>query len=408
MRRRLLRGTLGIALLCVLVLGVPLVALARHQVWTSAQDRVRGQADDVAVAVEDRLEVHQSLDVSSLLGRMKDRRITITDQDGRVVQRVGPALGETISGRSAVLDYTVVVEAPRAPVAAQARDVTLLVVALATGAVLAAVLLALRQGRRLGRPVAQLLARADDLGRGDFSSAPLVSGIPEIDAVAETLDRSARQIGTLVQIQGEFAADAAHQLRSPLTSVGLHLDEIAAMGDDAVRAETEEAIAQVERLGRVITSLLARARGDAVPAVTLDLGSLVAHGCSPWTRLLARDGRALRSRLQRHVLVRARADHVLTVLGSLLDNALVHGAGAVTVSVRAENQTAVLTVEDEGPGVPADVVDHLFERRVSGSRGTGIGLGLARSLVVAEGGALRLQGSSCFVVSLPRVPASPA
>jgi signal transduction histidine kinase len=179
------------------------------------------------------------------------------------------------------------------------------------------------------------------------------------------------------------------------------------MGDATVRAEAEEAITQVDRLGGVITSLLARARGDAVPPVDLDLSRLVASGCSPWTRLLAREGRALHARIQPKVEVRARPDHLLTVLGSLLDNALVHGSGAVTVQVRGEPQAAVLTVADEGPGVARELVDVVFERRISGGRGTGIGLGLARSLVAAEGGTLRLEGASCFAVTLPRTPTAP-
>src|SRR5689334_21588981 len=98
MRRRLLFGTLGIAVLCVLILGVPLIVLARRDVWTSAHDRVRGQAANAAVAVEDRLELNRPLDLRPLLRLMPDRRITVTGADGRVVTAAGPQLHGTVTG----------------------------------------------------------------------------------------------------------------------------------------------------------------------------------------------------------------------------------------------------------------------------------------------------------------------
>jgi signal transduction histidine kinase len=281
--------------------------------------------------------------------------------------------------------------------------VTGIVLGLALLAAAAAVALARWQARRLATPVARLLDRADDLGRGKFDTPPLVSGIPEIDAMATTLDRSARQIGALLERQRDFAADAAHQLRTPLTSVGLHLDEIALLGDETVRQEAEQAQAQVERLDRVITSFLARARGDVEERSDVDLSALVVDGCAPWTRLLAREGRRLHQRVEPDVWVHARRDHLLAVLGSLLDNALVHGAGTVTVSVASDGDRAAMTVGDEGPGVPPELADSVFQRRISGARGTGIGLGLAHSLAVAEDGSLHLEPPSRFVVTLPRL-----
>jgi len=83
-------------------------------------------------------------------------------------------------------------------------------------------------------------------------------------------------------------------------------------------------------------------------------------------------------------------------LSTLLENALVHGAGTVRVRVRVRAETGsapewvVVEVSDEGPGVPAALAGRIFERRVSGARGTGLGLAVARDLVVAEGGRLEL------------------
>jgi signal transduction histidine kinase len=78
-------------------------------------------------------------------------------------------------------------------------------------------------------------------------------------------------------------------------------------------------------------------------------------------------------------------------VGVLVDNALEHGGGSVTVSVRRSAQHALVEVTDEGVGVPADLVPRLFERGVSGTGGTGVGLALARVLVETDGGRLELR-----------------
>jgi signal transduction histidine kinase len=401
MRRRLLIGTVAIAVLCVVMLGVPLILLARHEVWTSARDRLNEQAASAAVDVEDRAELNRPLDVQPLQKLMPHRRLAVTSSTGRVITAAGAPLEHPLTARAAAADYTVVVQAPRGPVVTRAREITAILVALIAVAVAAAIGLALWQSRRLAAPVAQLLARADDLGRGDFAGPPLVSGIPEIDEVAHALDRSARQIGSLVEVQRDFAADAAHQLRTPLTSVALHIDEMAIAGGDAVKEEAEEALDQVERLNRVITAFLARARGDAAPPESVDLSTLVTDGCAPYARLLRRAGRRLLTDITPAISVRVRSDHVLAALGCLLDNALVHGGGTVSVSTRRHDGSVDVVVTDEGPGVPTELRDSIFERLVSGARGSGIGLGLARALTTSEGGTLRLQLPATFVLTLP-------
>jgi signal transduction histidine kinase len=221
--------------------------------------------------------------------------------------------------------------------------------------------------------------------------------------VSGELERSARQLGTFIDLQQQFASDAAHQLRTPLTSIGLHLDEISRVGDEAVREESEVALAQVERLDDVISSLLARARGDSAEPVLLDLAALIADGCTSWERVLAQAGRRLHCEVRPPIPVRARREHLLGVLASLLDNAVTHGAGDISVRADRSGSTAVLRVRDDGPGVGKELQPHVFERRVSGGQGTGIGLALARSLAAAEFGVLTLSDSDPaeFVLTLP-------
>lgn len=404
MSSRLLRSTLAIALVAVVTLGVPLVLLARHQVWTSARDNLRQQAGSVAAGIEDQLDAHRPVNLSRYAEALPHRRILVVTSSG-ARSTIGPNLTGRVIGASVdVTGNTVTVQAERSRTVRRAREVTLLVVGLALLAVATAVGLALRQARRLTRPLSELLDRADALGRGEFRSAAVVSGIPEIDGIAQVLDRSAQQLGTMLELQRDFASDAAHQLRTPLTGIGLRLDELSRIGDAAGRAEAEDALAQVERLDRVITALLARARGDAADPTLVDLAALLDHEAEPWARALAEQGRELELAVEPGMVVRARPDHLAGVVSCLLDNALQHGAGTVRLTGSRTNLGAQFEVFDEGPGVPVALAPHVFERRVSGSRGTGIGLALARSLAAAEGGALTLVGPNRFLLTLPLTP----
>jgi signal transduction histidine kinase len=405
-KTRLLRSTLAIALVAVVTLGVPLLLVARHQVWTSARDALRQQALSVAAGLEDQLDAGRPVDLSRYADALPRRRIVVVTSSGARSAAGAHLAGRLLDASVSVTGNTITVQAERAPTVNRAREVTLLVLGLALLAVAAAVGLALRQARRLTRPLSELLDRADALGHGEFSQVAVVSGISEIDGISRVLERSAKQLGTVIELQRNFASDAAHQLRTPLTGIGLRLDELTRIGDDAVRAEAEDALAQVERLDRVISTLLARARGDAAAPTALDLAPLLDHEAIAWTRALAGQGRELRISVDDRVVVHARRDHVAGVLSCLLDNALQHGAGTVSLTARRSESSAEIDVADEGSGVPEELAAAVFDRQVSGSSGTGIGLALARSLATADGGALVLAGPNRFVLTLPLAAAA--
>ncbi|MCU1588518.1 MAG: histidine kinase [Frankiales bacterium] len=403
MRRRLLRSTLAIALLAVVTLGVPLLLLARHEVWSTANDTLRQQAATTAAGLEDRIDVGQPVQLGRYAAATHGRRIVVVAADGRT-STAGPALsGPVLQASVTVSGSTVTVQAERQPTVVRAREVTAFVVGLSLLAVATAVGLALRQSSRLTRPLSQLHDRADALGRGDFRPSVLVSGIPEIDGISAVLERSARQLGTTIELQRDFASDAAHQLRTPLTGIGLRLDELTRIGDAAVRQEAEDALAQVERLDRVISVLLARARGDAAAPTEFDVSEVLSNEVDGWSRTLAEQDRSLSLLVEPGHVVQARREHVASIVSCLLDNALRHGVGAVTLSCHGDGAFVDVAVSDEGPGVPPELAEQVFERRVSGGDGTGIGLALARSLAAAEGGELALADRSRFLLTLPEV-----
>jgi len=267
-------------------LGVPLLLVARHQVWTSTRDTLRQQAVSVAAGLEDQLDAHRPVDLTRYAEALPNRRIVVVTSTGQRRTAGARLSGQLLSASVTVTGSTITVQTERGPTANRSREVTLLVVGLALLAVATAVALALRQARRLTRPLSELLHRADALGHGEFSPAAVVSGIPEIDGISRVLERSAQQLGTTIALQRDFASDAAHQLRTPLTGIGLRLDELSRIGDAAVREEAEDALAQVERLDRVITALLARAKGDTADPSLFDLGQLLVQETETWTRAL--------------------------------------------------------------------------------------------------------------------------
>jgi signal transduction histidine kinase len=408
MRARLIRSTLLVVVIAVVTLGGPLLVVARHQVWASANERLRQQATTLAAEFEDRLTAGQEVDLSRISDQLPAERVVIT-QPHRTPETGGSSLTGKVRRESVTVgNATVTVEVSAAPTIDKARQVTLLVIGLVVLSAIIGVALAMRQARHLAAPLAGLADHADALGAGDFTPSQQVSGISEVDAIARVLDRSAARIGELVTLQQELASDAAHQLRTPLTGIGLRLEEITRIGDPDSRQEADAALAQVERLNQVISSLLGRARGDAQEPVTFDLAELVRDETAVWGRVLNQHHRNLTTGFTPGAMVRARRDHVTQILSSLLDNAMSHGAGDVSIQVTREDDMVAMAVADQGLGVPRELRPRIFERAVSGKSGTGIGLALARSLAEGEGGSLEISPASAaeLVLRLPVAPVS--
>ena len=256
--------------------------------------------------------------------------------------------------------------------------------------VLVAALLTRREIARLTEPMDVLGHRAERLALGDPKLAPIASGIPEIDRLERALVKGAEQASRRLAAEREFAADASHQLRTPLTALLMRLEEIAATDDlKVVQEESAIAIAQVERLSGVVSSLMSRTRsGEDLPgAISLD--TVLAAIQREWQPAVAVGRRSIRVTGERGLKVRATPDALAQIFSTLVENSLAHGQGTVTITCRRSGPSVVVEVSDEGPGIPASLAPHIFERRVSSS-GSGLGLTLARDLAGALGGRLEL------------------
>src|SRR5579875_835307 len=292
-------------------------------------------------------------------------------------------------GHASTADFSVTVETDSSTVSGHVADALLLVGVLALLALGVAVALAFFQVRRFTRPLEELAGAAVLLGSGDARPMGRRYGLPELDQVAVGLDDSARRLADLLAAEREFASDASHQLRTPLTALSMRLEEMIAAADDpeAVRTEGEAALTQTERLADVVSQLLGRTRrvGTTVPR-RISIDDILAQQVDEWEPAFRRANRKLAVVGQKNLAGFATPGTVAQVIATLLDNALVHGAGTVTIKTSQTPKSAMIEVRDQGPGVPEELVPHIFERNVSGRpHGTGLGLALARTMSAADG-----------------------
>jgi signal transduction histidine kinase len=243
--------------------------------------------------------------------------------------------------------------------------------------------------RLMTRPLDRLRRSAQALGDGDFTVTPAPTGLPELDDVGTALGLAARRIGNLVERERTFSADASHQLRTPIAGLRVALETELIHPRPAREPILREGLAAVERLEGTVDSLLRLARDVHDDRGELQLPAVINELSVRWRPAVLASGRTLVARSAPGLpTVRASATAIGHVLDVLVDNALRHGGGTITVDAASTSAGVVVTVTDEGPGV-ADP-ERLFQRRPGGS-GNGIGLALGRTLAAAEGGHLRLR-----------------
>jgi signal transduction histidine kinase len=396
MRRRLLLSTLAVAVVSVLLLGIPLAYSTERLIYDEAQQQVEREAATVVAGVNLREEMRQSITGDQIGKEFPGRYIVVSMADGsEITAGEAPAKGDHVITKMAANDRGIRVQVSRdaADVEADAVRTFLLIGSLVVLGVGVAVALAMVQARKLTLPLIDLAETAERLGSGNARPRRRRYGVPEVDRVAEVLDSSAVRIADLFAASREFASDASHQLRTPLTALSMRLEEMieAAEYPDVVREEGAAAAAQVERLAAVVEQLLARAKhdptGDAVP---IGVDDIVTQQVKEWEPVFRRESRRIDMSGVRGLTAVVSPGGLSQIVATLLDNSLVHGDGKVTIHTKETPASIVVEVGDEGAGVPPELERRVFDRNVSGRQGTGLGLYLARSLATADGGRLEL------------------
>jgi signal transduction histidine kinase len=411
-RRHLLVSTLVVAVTAVVLFGLPLAFVLTQLQVSAAHDLVQRDATTVARTLQNRVDSGVPADIADAADAARslpDRYVSISRNGKRPVTFGDvPRPGNVIVARATTEDFRVTVEADKSVETAGLGTTLALIGGLALLSVGVAVVLGTLQGRRLARPLQELAGAADRLGSGDARPLGRRYGVPELDRVAEGLDGSAQRISDLLAAEREFAGDASHQLRTPLTALSMRLEEMLAAADEpsVVREEGAAALVQTERLAEVVGQLLGRTRTSAVGTperVWVD--DVVAQQVVEWDPAFRRKNRKLEVAGDKNLRAYVTPGTLAQVIATLLDNALVHGAGTVTIRTSQTPRSVVIEVRDEGRGVPPELVPRIFERSVSGRPGgTGLGLALARSIAAADGGKVVLvrPRPAVFAVFLPR------
>jgi signal transduction histidine kinase len=392
-RRRLTTSTALIALAAVLVLGIPLGAVEAARVRSEQTGKIEREADAAASVIDDRLQRGIAPTTANVTPLVRPGHRLVVIAAGRRVEAGAHLAGDVVTSRAGTTGAAVVsATAPASEINSRVRRSWLLIALLGIGGIAVATALAAIQARRLSRPLERVARTSAQLGDGDFSVRSPRSGIPEIDAVGQALDTSASRIAELVAHEREFSSNISHQLRTPLTALRLRLEESARAGDpDALREELDAALREADRLEAMIADLLAHARSTARgDQVAIELSTVAREHAAAWAALFAGSGRHVSVSADTGVRATASQGTVGQVLDVLLDNALRHGAGPVTVSVGHDARFATINVEDTGGGIAQDAAERIFERGASRTDGTGIGLHLARALARSDGGSLRL------------------
>ncbi|MFI6866210.1 sensor histidine kinase [Nocardia sp. NPDC050406] len=248
---------------------------------------------------------------------------------------------------------------------------------------------------------------AQNLGR----RVPVPSTRDEIASLATTLNDTLARLEQSTRRERQFIADASHELRSPLANVRTPLEVAARYPDRADwPAVASGALEDLDRLEALITDLLTLARLDTRPELplnALDLGDLVREvldrrpaNAITWTTDIA-DG----------ITVAGHRTHLSRLITNLLDNADAYAESQATVRLSTADDSAVLGITDDGPGIPAADRDRVFERfarldtaRTRAAGGTGLGLALARDIAVLHHGTLTVTDSTTGAHLTARFP----
>ncbi len=295
-------------------------------------------------------------------------------------------------------------------------------------AALFSVFLSLFLGRTIVRPLQELSQAAIRvrMGRDREVVVPrLPSRVDEIGTLARAVSDMSHALHQRIDATEMFAADVAHELKNPLASLSSAVESLRSVTQPELRAQLQDIISDdVRRLDRLITDISELSRIDARLSRTafeaIDINALI-DGLVNLREARGKSGDVsvrFRNTARTPLFISGEPSQISRVIENLLDNAISFSppGGTVTISTAAESETAIITVDDEGPGIPDAAREAIFERfhsnRPQGEafgKHSGLGLAIARAIVDGHDGTIMVapkesgRTGARFIIGLPRV-----
>jgi signal transduction histidine kinase len=428
----------ALAVIAVLVsTGIGLIIAQRRLLTENVQDTIREQADDLGTLVAggpvprtltnpedllvqivtpegDVLAASPNIAGAPPLGRPPppgQTEVLRTVQHSRVAADALQLLSRRVQSRDGPVVLQVASPLDDVNDSTRILATTLSVAVPAVAALLAALIWTL-VGRTL-RPVEAIRAQVASIGGTDLHSrVPHPDGDDEIARLGRTMNAMLDRLEDATARQQRFVADASHDLRSPLTRIRSELEvDLAHPGTADLAATHRSILDEITTLQRVVENLLHLARGDAGALTThrepVDLDDIVLGDAG---RLRA-DGRVdVDITAVSAAQVHGDSDQLTRAIRNLIDNAARHARTTVTLTLTELDHTAVLGVADDGPGIPIDQHEWVFERftRLDDARtttGSGLGLAIARDIIERHGGTISIDPDhhpgTHLVITLP-------
>jgi signal transduction histidine kinase len=392
-RRRLVISTIAIVLVVLGALALPVGLIVYDAAEQQLDVELEQQANVIAASYNRAIDEGRTPDLVAIQSSLgPNDGIRIIDADDQIVIRSVPG-GTTRETTRATSDGArLTVYTATDPLDEIFRRQLNILLVLALGAVAAAAGLAAVQAIQLARPLERLAARARRIGEGDFSVQPFArTHIPEIDRIGAALDSSSRRVDTMLANERHFTADATHQLRTGITGIAMRLEILSMNPDPTIAHEAAAGLKQTDQLNATIDELLAAARNRSTnERAVFDLTSFVINHVIEWQPRYAA--------VRRHISMvtskpappvygtKGLAGQVIDIL---IDNALRHGAGTVTLMI---DGPAVVVI-DQGRGVAPERLKTMFDGPVDPAARHGRGLPLARRLAQVDGATLDVVGN---------------
>lgn len=410
MRERLVVALVGMTVAMIVMYGLPRAYVLADMVYEQETTKVERSASLMAVLFAERRDGPRPVDEEFLRSLLvAGTTIEYVDDDGNSIRVTNPGTDynddDVVERRDLVGGGTVTLTRSSELINDRISAALLPLITIGLLLILFAASVGYFLARRLSRPFDELAVSAEHLAQARFDLDIPTYKIPEAEAIGVALGQAATQLDELLRREREFAANASHQLRTPITALRLTLEDLTMWPETPanVAAELNANIGELDRLSVAINELLALSRGNRVgDVVDVDLNDLITTAVNRWTPHFENAGRTLVRDTAEPVPTCIAPGPFVQILDVLIENACAHGEGQVTVGARRRDKYLDVVVADEGE---ATIDNEVFQRgtRSDDSSGHGIGLTIAAQLATALGGRLTVAESAttAFVLVLP-------